>query len=439
MRAVRVAGARRAGLAAERHRRRRSGRVGRSRVRDDRRLRRRAGVWVLPAAERARGRPCCPCRRRPSGSGVSLPVSGLPPFRCRCRCSRSAPDRARASVRVVVRGRRLRAPRAPAGPTCLRHRPCPRRCRCRSRCRCRCRPSTCGRGSRRPVLARLTLLPLPASCFLASAFAICPGAARQEHDSDRAENGKGRQRAGCECPRLVRKRVEGGHVFYFGSVRPQLERSLKTVSNVRPSEWRGRRSAQALPLLSVQSYPEVRVFANHFHRAAASVKRTRRRAQDRRSPRIRGARRLPPSPPPRPRVHVSRALERCANSGSRGPISAGSPLVVRVGVGGRRIPGVAARRRAQRRHALARVREDAPVVERRRCLEARRPLVVVRSCPASSASSGYFRSPARALEALDAAEHQRAAERVRLEVRVATGPRRRGRRRTGRPRRSGPR
>ena len=223
------------------------------------------GVAGVPRSARARGRPCCPCRRRQSARGSRCPCRACR-SRCRCRCSRSERDRARASVAGVVLVRRLcgllglrRVPLASAAvaPAVAVAVAVPVVVVCRSRC-----PEAAGLAT---SWAALLLPPVQPSLVLLGLGACDrPGAARQEHDSDRAENGKGRQRAGCKCPRLVRKRVEGGHVFYFGRIRLELERSLKTVSNVRPSRWPGRRSAQALPLLSVQSYPGVRVFANHW-------------------------------------------------------------------------------------------------------------------------------------------------------------------------------
>src|SRR5215213_4128814 len=99
-------------------------------------------------------------------------------------------------------------------------------------------------------------------------------------------------------------------------------------------------------------------------------------------------------------------------------------LVLRVGVLRRRRSGEAARRRLQGRHAPARVREDAAVVERRRRLEAWGELVLV----GLAGLEGVLRVlqlSVRALEALDSAEHERTRQGVGLEVRVAACPGRR--------------
>ena len=174
-------------------------------------------------AGRARGRPCCPCRRRRSGAGSSLPVS-LP-----LRALTGVPARRgvgfRRRSRLAARRAARRAAAGRAGPTCRRRR-CPRPL---------CVAVPVGRGGAdRPPAARCR----PGSSFRPARWRSACGAAREEHDGDRAEDGKRRQRAGCKCSRLVLKRVEGGHVYVFGSVRPRLERSLRPESNFRPDVWR---------------------------------------------------------------------------------------------------------------------------------------------------------------------------------------------------------
>ena len=144
-RGVRVGGARGGGLlAGQLTDDRRSGCVGRRRrAVVDRRHRRGRRLWEALRL-RAPGRPCCPCPLRPSAPESRCPCRACRSrSRCRCRCCPSEPDRAPGSVRAWCWWAALRAPRAPADPTCLRHRPCPRRCRChsRSRCRSRCRSS----------------------------------------------------------------------------------------------------------------------------------------------------------------------------------------------------------------------------------------------------------------------------------------------------------
>jgi hypothetical protein len=76
---------------------------------------------------------------------------------------------------------------------------------------------------------------------------------REQDDSDRAEDRKTGQGAGCECPRLITQRVEGGHGYLFGRVRPELEGLFAPDSNFRPNLVPARESAQVPPRLSAQS------------------------------------------------------------------------------------------------------------------------------------------------------------------------------------------
>ena len=88
----------------------------------------------LRPAALARGRPCCPCRRRRSAPGVSLPVSGLPfplPLPLPLFPVGAGSGSGVGAGVVLVGG--STGSSGPADPTCLRRRPCPRRCRCHSR------------------------------------------------------------------------------------------------------------------------------------------------------------------------------------------------------------------------------------------------------------------------------------------------------------------